>query len=70
MTVTTSDGGNIGLIKLPSSGTLSFAASGAVSDAGTFVVVVHGGFDSSCNLTSATMNYTYVDPCETTTVTP
>lgn len=70
LTVTTSDGGNVKLIKLPSKGTLSFAASGALTDAGTFNVVVNGGFNSSCNLTSATMNYTYVDPCETTTITP
>jgi hypothetical protein len=60
-------GGSAGLIILPSVTTASikFAASNVVANAGAYLVTVSAAFSSSPStiVASASLTYTYVDPC-------
>jgi hypothetical protein len=72
-TVVAPSGGTAGLITIPVStaANIAFAASNVLADAGNYTVTVQAGYGTSFTTvsTSASKNYTYVNPCQTATIT-
>lgn len=73
VSVAAPSGGTTGLITIPNPTTASiaFAASSALTDAGAYTVTVQAGYGVSIAtvVTSAVITYNYADPCPTATIT-